>query len=183
MPIEFLRLFVLGIHDECINGNLGPCGPVYCVPEQGSPELEAPAGKGDGQAPEARNGYGRIARQAFRKWVRHFSEWNAAGGQRVVSGNPTVCGIQQYETGRDAPALILASLVPKVSIERNDSAGKGGAIMTGGQSLHDERSRHRNDEIKREWAFLARFMAGARTGGFSSRSTKRCWSRCDNWIT
>jgi len=32
MPIEALRLLVLGINDKRVNGNLGPGGTVYRIP-------------------------------------------------------------------------------------------------------------------------------------------------------
>jgi len=48
MPIESLRLVVLSVHHERIDGHLGSSRTVYGIPQQGAAEFEALIGKRNG---------------------------------------------------------------------------------------------------------------------------------------
>ena len=56
MPIEALRLLVVGIHDKRVNGNLGPGRAVYGVPQQGASELKSTISDRDSKASQSATG-------------------------------------------------------------------------------------------------------------------------------
>jgi hypothetical protein len=56
MAIEAFRLFVFGVDDQGVNGNLGPGGPVHRIPQQGASKFEAPIGESDRKASETCDG-------------------------------------------------------------------------------------------------------------------------------
>ena len=78
--IEALRLFILGINCQRINGNFGSSRTPYCIPQQGAPEFTAMIGKSDGQAPQARDRYRGIAWHALGESDWHRREENPARG-------------------------------------------------------------------------------------------------------
>ena len=41
VQIEALRLFILSIDDQRVNGNLGAARTLYCIPQQGAAEFTA----------------------------------------------------------------------------------------------------------------------------------------------
>ena len=65
VEIEALRLFVLSIDDQRVNGNFGPAGTLYRIPQQGASEFTAMIGARNGKAPQACDGYRGIAWQTF----------------------------------------------------------------------------------------------------------------------
>jgi hypothetical protein len=138
MPIEALRLLVLGIHDKRVDGNLRPIGAVYRIPQKGASEVAAMIGESDRQASEPCDGNGRIAGQTLGKGGGHLREEDAARGQCVVSGNSACRDLTSHKTGCGAAANILASLMPKIPVERINPAGKLCAIVAGRESLNDE---------------------------------------------
>jgi len=78
--IEVLRLFILSIHDKRVNGNLGPARTLYGIPQQGAAEFTAMIGARDGEPPQARHGYRRIAWQTFGKSDWHLREEDPGRG-------------------------------------------------------------------------------------------------------
>jgi hypothetical protein len=80
VQIEAFRLIILGINDQRVNGDFGPPRALYCIPQQGASEFTAMIGARDGKAPQARDGYCRIAWQTFGKSDWHLREEYAARG-------------------------------------------------------------------------------------------------------
>ena len=78
MQIEALRLLILGIDYERIDGNFGPAGAVRCIPQQGASESEAMIGEINGKASQARDRNRRIAWQTPGKPGWHLREENPA---------------------------------------------------------------------------------------------------------
>ena len=149
MPIEVLRLYVLGIDDECVDCNFRPSGTVYRIPQHGSSEFEAVVDESDGQPSQTRDGNGWIARQPLDKCVGQFGEENTACRQCVVPANFAGGDFASHKAGRRATAHILTNLVEKIPVERINSARKPCAIMAWRKGLDDERARHRDEAIKR----------------------------------
>ena len=174
VSIEVPGLFILGIDNKRVHGDFGPAGALHGVPQQRGPEFATAIVKGNGKAAKARHGNDRIAWHAFGKPGRHSREEHPACGQGIEAGDAIGRDFARHEAGCGAAAHILSRLLPKVAIERIHPALKPRTIMARPERLYDEGSRHREDAIKRECAFLARFMAGARTGGLRSNETKRC---------
>jgi hypothetical protein len=148
VQIETLCLFILGIHDKRVHGQLGPAGALYGVPQQGAPEFPAMIGKSDGQASQARDGYRRIAWQAFGESDRHLREENS-GGQCIEPGNSICRRLAGHEARSGAAAHILASLLPEVTIECIRPAPELRTIVAWPKWLYDEWTRHREGAIKR----------------------------------
>lgn len=80
VQIEALRLLILGIDDERVNGDLGPPRALYRIPQEGASEFPAVPGDGYGKATQTCDGYGGIAWQTFRKPDRQLREGYSARG-------------------------------------------------------------------------------------------------------
>ena len=78
VQIEPLRLLILGINDKRVNGNVGPAGTFYGVPQQGSSEFEAVIGESNRKAPHSRDGNRRITWQTLGKPGWDLAEENPA---------------------------------------------------------------------------------------------------------
>jgi hypothetical protein len=138
VEIETLRLFILGINDKSVHGDFGPTGTLYGIPQQGTPEFTAMKGESDGKAPQARDGYGRIAWLAFDESEWHLREKNPARGQCIEPGNPICRDLVGHEARGGAAAHILASLLPEIAIERVHPAPEFRTIMAWPKWLYDE---------------------------------------------
>lgn len=138
MRIETLRLFVLGIDDKRVHGDFGPAGTLYGIPQQGTPEFTAMIGESDGKAPQARDGYCRIAWQAFGKSDWHLRKEHPACSQCIEAGNTICRDLAGHEASRDSAARILAGLLPEIAIERIHAARKMGTIMAWPKWLYHE---------------------------------------------
>ena len=149
VQIETLRLFVLGIDDQRVHGDFGPAGTHYGIPQQGTPEFAAMIGESDGKAPQARDGYCRIARQAFGKSHWHLRQEHPTCSQCIESGNPIRRDLAGHEASRDSAARILAGPLPEIAIQRIHAAPKRRTIVAWLKWLYDEGTRHREDAIKR----------------------------------
>ena len=68
-------------------------------------------------------------------------------------------------------ADILCDLLPKIPIERRDTAGKATSIMHVPQGFNDMRSGHRDATITLRRRAMARSIAGASGGGLRIAST------------
>src|SRR5450756_2172778 len=124
VQIETLRLFILGIDDQRVHGDFGPAGTLHGIPQQGTPEFTAMIGESDGKASQARDGYRRVAWQAFGESDWHLREENPARGQCIEPGNPICRNLPGHEARGGAAAHILASLLPEIAIERVHPAPK-----------------------------------------------------------
>ncbi len=124
VQIETLRLFILGIDHKRVHGDFGPPGTLDGIPQQGTPEFTAMIGESDGKAPQSRDGYGRIARQAFGKSDWHLRQKHPSRSQCIEAGNPICPFLAGHETSRDSAARILAGLLPEIAIERIHAAPK-----------------------------------------------------------
>jgi hypothetical protein len=149
VQIEILRLFILGIDDKRVHGDFGPAGALYGIPQQGPPEFTAMIGKSDGQSSQARDGYRRIAWQAFGESDWHLREENSAGGQCIEPRNSIGRDLAGHEARGGAAAHILASLLPEITIECVRPAPELRTIVAWPKWLYDERTRHREGAIKR----------------------------------
>lgn len=138
VQIETLCLFILGIDNKRVHGDFGPAGALYGIPQQGAAEFTAMIGKSDGQASQPRDGYRRIARQAFGESDWHLREENSAGGQCIEPGNPICRRIAGHEARGGAAAHILASLLPEVTIECIRPAPELRTIMAWPKWLYGE---------------------------------------------
>ena len=78
VQIEALRVFILGVNDERVNGNFGPARTLYGIPQQGASESTAMPGARDGKAPQACDGHRGIAWQTFGEPDWHLREENPA---------------------------------------------------------------------------------------------------------
>ncbi len=117
MQTEALRLFILSINDNRVNGDFGPARTPYCIPQHSASEFPAMIGARDGKAPQACDGYRGIAWQTFGEPDRHLREENRARSQCVEPGDP-ICGdLAGHKTRRGAAAHIPAGLLPKIAIE------------------------------------------------------------------
>ena len=56
VQVEALRLFVLGVHDEGVDGHFGTAGTLHCIPQQGAAELPALVRERDGKTSERATG-------------------------------------------------------------------------------------------------------------------------------
>ena len=138
VQIEALRLFILGINDKRVHGDFGPAGTLYGIPQQGTPEFTAMIGEGDGKAPQARDGYCRIARQAFGKSDWHLRKKHPTCSQCIEAGNPICRDLAGHEASGGAAAHILAGLLPEIAIERIHPARKLRTMMAWPKWLYDE---------------------------------------------
>ena len=80
VQIKALRLFILGIDDQRVDGNFGLARTLYRIPQQGASEFAAMKGERDGKAPQARDGYRGIAWQTFGEPGWHLREENPGHG-------------------------------------------------------------------------------------------------------
>jgi hypothetical protein len=149
MPVEVLRLLVLGIDDECVDRNFRPSGTVNRIPQHGSAEFETVVAESDGQPSQTRDGNGWIARQPLRERRGQLGEENTACRQCVVPGNSAGGDFASHKAGRRATAHILTNLVEKIPVERINPAGKPCAIVAWRKGLNDERACYRDEAIKR----------------------------------
>jgi len=138
VQIEILRLFILGIDDQRVDGHFGPAGALYGIPQQSAPEFTVLIGQSDSHASQARDGYRRIAWQAFSESDRHLGEENPAGGQCIEPGNPFCRRFAGHKARGGAAAHILASLFPEITIERVDSTPKFRTIVAWPKRLYDK---------------------------------------------
>jgi hypothetical protein len=138
VQIETLCLFILGIHDKRVHGDFGPTGTLYGIPQQDTPEFTAMIGESDGKAPQARDGYCRIARQAFGKSDWHLCNEHATRSQCIEAGNPICRDLAGHEASRDSAARILAGLLPEIAIERIHAARKLRTIVAWPKWLYYE---------------------------------------------
>ena len=136
--IEALRLVILGVNDERVNGNLGPARALYRIPQQGASEFAAMIGARDGKAPQPCHGYRGIAWQTFGESGWHLGEEDPSRSQCIEPGNPICRDLARHKTRRDAAAHILAGLLPKIAIERIHTTRKLRAIMAWSKWLNDE---------------------------------------------
>ena len=136
--IEALRLFILGIDDKRVDGDFGPAGTLYGVPQQGTAEFMAMIGESDCKAPQARDGHRRITWQAFGKPDRHLRKEHPARSQCIEAGNPICRDLAGHEASGGAAAHILAGLLPEIAIERIHPARKLRAIMAWPKWLYEE---------------------------------------------
>ena len=136
--IETLRLFILGINDKRVHSDFGPTGTVYGIPQQGTAEFTAMIGESDGKAPQARDGYCRIARQTFGKPDWHLRKEHRTRSQCIEAGNPICRDLAGHEASRDSAARILAGLLPEIAIERIHAARKLPTIVARPKWLYDE---------------------------------------------
>ena len=138
VQIEALRLVILGINDKRVHGDFGLAGTIYGIPQQGTPEFTAMKGARDGKAPQARDGYCRIAWQAFGKSDWHLRQEHPTRSQCVEAGNPMCRDLAGHEARRDSAARILARLLPEIAIERIHAARKLRTIVARPKWLYNE---------------------------------------------
>jgi hypothetical protein len=138
VQVEALRLFVLGIDDQRVNGNFGPTGALYGIPQQGASEFAPVAGARNGKAPQPCDGHRGIAWQTLGESDWHLREKDPSRSQCVKPGNPIYRDLAGHKTRGDAAAHILAGLLPKIAIERVHPTRKLRAIMAGPKRLNEE---------------------------------------------
>ena len=138
VQIETRRLFIFGIHDKHVHGDFGPNGTLYGIPQQCAPEFTAMIGESDGKAPQARDGYCGIARQAFGQSDWHLRKEHPTCSQCIEAGNPTCRDLAGHEASRDSAARILAGLLTEIAIERIRAARKLRTIVAWPKWLYDE---------------------------------------------
>jgi len=56
MPIKALCLLILGVHDKRVDGDFGPSGAVYRIPQKGASEFMAMIGDSDRKSSKPRDG-------------------------------------------------------------------------------------------------------------------------------
>ena len=113
--IKGLSLFSLGINDKRVHRDFRPTGALYGIPKQSTSEFTAMKGESDGKAPQARDGYRRIARQAFGKLDWHLPKEHAARSQCIEAGNPIRGNLAGHEAGGGAAAHIRAGLLTEIA--------------------------------------------------------------------
>jgi hypothetical protein len=149
VQVETLRLFVLGVNDKRVYGNVGPACALHRVPQKGASESEAAIGKSDGKASQARDRNRRIAREPFDKVGWQPSKWDPTCGQRVEPGDLPGRNLASHKTDRGAAAHILAGLVPEIAVKRIDPTGELRPIVACRERLDYESTRHRDGAISR----------------------------------
>ena len=136
--IKGLSLLILGINDKRVHRDFRPPGTLYGIPKQSTSEFTAMIGESDGKAPRARDGYRRIARQAFGKPDWHLPKEHAGRSQRIEAGNPICGNLAGHEAGGGAAAHILAGLLTEIAVKRIHPACKLRTIVVWSKRLDDE---------------------------------------------
>jgi hypothetical protein len=149
VQIEALRLFILSIDDKRVNGDFRPAGTLDRIPQQGASEFMAVIGESDGKASHARDGYCRVAWQAFGKPDWHLRKGHTPRSQCIEAGDPACRDLAGHEASGGAAPHVLAGLLPEIAVEHIHAAGKLRSIVAWPKWLYDEGTRHREDAIKR----------------------------------